>query len=115
MCVYGIYELATSRYELLTSLQGSLGVADPTVLQSYLEPSASISAVGRQAYRRERTQLIRAAAQSAGRKRANKQKESKPTISGTGQSLKSNDKGRGKPDECKGSASNTGKSGKNTK
>jgi hypothetical protein len=64
---FGMYELAAPLFELLCGLQGASGVADPAWLGTFLDAPAAYSSGGRQAFRRQQQQIIRSAAQVAGR------------------------------------------------
>ena len=63
LSTFGTYELSASRYEILCGLQGSHGVADPALLGTFLDAPAAYSSAGRQAFRRQKQQAIKSAAQ----------------------------------------------------
>jgi hypothetical protein len=65
---YGLFEISASEYAVLCGKQGAPGVADPTLLEAYLQPDAGLSAANRQARARQQSQTIRYAAQQAGRR-----------------------------------------------
>jgi hypothetical protein len=41
LALFGVYELTTSRYVILFGLQGAHGVADPALLESYVDAPAA--------------------------------------------------------------------------
>lgn len=69
--VYGLFEISASEYAVLCGKQGAPGVADPALLEAYLQPDAGLSAANRQARARQQSQTIRYAAQQAGRRSGN--------------------------------------------
>lgn len=46
--IFGAYELAAARYEVLCGQEGETGVADPEPLSACIHPPAAISTAGRQ-------------------------------------------------------------------
>ena len=80
VAIFGTYELAASRYEVLCGKQGASGVADPDLLSAYIDPPPAYSAAGRQAFTHQRKWAIRQAASQAGRH------STKPRGGGTGTS-----------------------------
>jgi hypothetical protein len=50
LALFGVYELKASRYKILCGLQGARSVADPALLESFVDPQ---SVTGRQALRRQ--------------------------------------------------------------
>jgi hypothetical protein len=77
VATFGTYEFAASRYELLYGLQGANGVADPGLLGTFLDAPIAYSSAGRQAFRRQRHQAIKNAAQIAGRRQSSGGKSSR--------------------------------------
>jgi hypothetical protein len=59
-------ELTASRYEILCGRQGARGVADPALLESFIDAPAAYSTTGREAFMRQQEQAIRNAARIAG-------------------------------------------------
>jgi hypothetical protein len=47
LALFGVYELTASRYEILCGLQGARGVADPALLESYVDAPTAYSTTGR--------------------------------------------------------------------
>jgi hypothetical protein len=68
LAVFGTYELIASRYEILCGRQGARGVADPALLESFVDAPATYSSTGREAFRLQQDQAIRNAARVAGRR-----------------------------------------------
>jgi hypothetical protein len=68
LTLFGVYELTASRYEILCGRQGARGVADPALLESFIDAPAAYSTTGREAFRRQQEQAIRNAARIAGRR-----------------------------------------------
>jgi hypothetical protein len=68
LALFGVYELTASRYEILCGREGARGVADPALLESFIDAPAAYSTTGREAFRRQQEQAIRNAARIAGRR-----------------------------------------------
>jgi hypothetical protein len=66
LTLFGVYELTASRYEILCGRQGARGVADPALLESFIDATAAYSTTGREAFRRQQEQAICNAARIAG-------------------------------------------------
>lgn len=84
VAVYGTYELAASRYEVLCGKQGAAGVADPELLSAYIDAPAAYSAAGRQAFRQQQKQAVKSAAQQAGRRSLKRGAGARPPKPGGG-------------------------------
>lgn len=68
VAIFGVYGLVAPRYEVFCGRQGAAGVADPDLLKSHIDPLASYSSAGRQAFRQKQRQAVISAAHRAGRK-----------------------------------------------
>ena len=70
--IHGVYELVAARYEVLCGRQGASSIANPDLFETYIDPPAAYSSIGRVAYRQQQFQAVRSAAQRAGKKAVSK-------------------------------------------